>query len=100
MDADAAPLRLSRIGQIAVPVTDLDRAIAPIRREMWQRLGLLSLLLAALGLAVERVFAVQRRSTRTLTQMANYDALTGLPNRRHAMRCLSSLWNESIQTIG
>ncbi|MBS7689732.1 GGDEF domain-containing protein [Pseudomonas lalucatii] len=61
---------------------DLDRAIAPIQREMWQRLGLLSLLLAALGLAVERVFAVQRRSTRTLTQMANYDALTGLPNRR------------------
>ncbi|WP_439887711.1 putative bifunctional diguanylate cyclase/phosphodiesterase [Pseudomonas sp. MBLB4123] len=80
---------------------DLDRAIAPIRREMWQRLGLLSLLLAALGLAVERVFAVQRRSTRTLTQMANYDALTGLPNRRlvaeHLANALSRAPSASSQ---
>jgi diguanylate cyclase (GGDEF)-like protein len=72
---------------------DLATAIAPIKREMWLRLGLLSLLLAGLGLAVERVFAVQRRSTHTLTQMANYDALTGLPNRRlvaeHLSRALS-----------
>ncbi|UTW09004.1 putative bifunctional diguanylate cyclase/phosphodiesterase [Pseudomonas benzenivorans] len=67
----------------------LDSAIAPIQRDMWQRLGLLSLLLAGLGLAVERVFAVQRKSTRTLTRMANYDALTGLPNRRLVAEHLS-----------
>ncbi len=71
-------------------VADLNVAIDPIRRDMWQRLALLSLLIAGFALAVERVFAIQRRSTRELSQMANYDALTGLPNRRLVAEHLSN----------
>ncbi len=33
-----------------------------------------------------------------LKELSLTDVLTGLPNRRHAMRCLSSLWKESIET--
>jgi diguanylate cyclase (GGDEF)-like protein len=52
------------------------------RSTMWQRLGLLSLLLIPLWLAVARVFAEQRRSSYKLRKLANIDELTGLPNRR------------------
>ena len=33
-----------------------------------------------------------------LEELSLTDGLTGLPNRRHAMRCLSTLWEESIQS--
>lgn len=33
-----------------------------------------------------------------LEELSMTDALTGLPNRRHAMRCLSALWQESSRT--
>lgn len=72
---------------------DLNVILDPIRRDMWQRLALLSLLIAGFALAVERVFAVQRKSTLKLTQMANYDALTGLPNRRLVAEHLTNSLN-------
>jgi predicted signal transduction protein with EAL and GGDEF domain len=61
---------------------DLDAAIAPIYQGMWQRLVLVSLLIATLALAVNRVLRVQHKASLKLAQMANYDTLTGLPNRR------------------
>jgi len=33
-----------------------------------------------------------------LKELSLTDVLTGLPNRRHAMRCLSAYWEESTQT--
>lgn len=33
-----------------------------------------------------------------LEELSLTDALTGLPNRRHAMRCLSSAWDDSTRT--
>jgi diguanylate cyclase (GGDEF)-like protein len=62
----------------------LDRVTRGHTSLMWQRLGTLSLLLAALWLAVARVFAEQRRSSQQLRKLANFDDLTGLPNRRMA----------------
>jgi predicted signal transduction protein with EAL and GGDEF domain len=71
-------------------------AIDPIYRDMWQRLALLSLLIAGFALAVEWVFAMQRKSTLKLTQMANYDALTGLPNRRLVAEHLTTSLNRQV----
>jgi predicted signal transduction protein with EAL and GGDEF domain len=75
---------------------DLNLAIDPIHRDMWQRLVLVSLLIAGFALAVERVFAVQRKSTLKLTHMANYDALTGLPNRRLVAEHLTNSLNRQV----
>lgn len=77
---------------------DLNAAIAPIYQDMWQRLALVTLLITALALAVERVFAVQHRATLKLTQMANYDTLTGLPNRRLVAKHLANLHRQVSQT--
>lgn len=75
---------------------DLNVALDPIHKDMWQRLALLSLLIAGFAVTVERIFAVQRRSTLKLTQMANYDALTGLPNRRLVAEHLTNSLNRQV----
>ncbi len=44
----------------------------------------------------ERTKALSK-ANRHLEELALTDVLTGLPNRRHAMRRLASLWDESLQ---
>jgi len=43
----------------------------------------------------ERTNALSK-ANRHLEELSLTDVLTGLPNRRHAMRCLADHWNESI----
>ncbi len=74
----ATPWQLHRYTSAAT----LDVATQGLTSLMWQRLGMLSLLLAALWVAVARVFSEQRRSSQQLEKLVNYDDLTGLPNRR------------------
>nr|WP_067295487.1 EAL domain-containing protein [Marinobacterium profundum] len=68
----------------------IDAAAEPIYTDMWQRLLILSLLIAVLLIAAEWVLFVQRRSTKMLTEMANFDSLTGLPNRRLVAETLTN----------